>query len=79
MTEREFMACYIHYLDNYIGDQLNTRSMIMNAIVNANRGKKDQFIKLPFEERIKVTGKKIVNDKKEISNLFAIFGGEVKI
>ncbi|EDN9533437.1 hypothetical protein [Listeria monocytogenes] len=51
----------------------------MNAIVNANRGKKDQFIKLPFEERIKVSGKAIVSDKKDISNLFAIYGGEVEM
>ncbi|EPS4400014.1 hypothetical protein ACVET5_001370 [Listeria monocytogenes] len=79
MTEREFMACYIHYLGTYIGEQLNIRGIVMNAIVNANRGKKDQFIKLPFEERIKVSGKAIVSDKKDISNLFAIYGGEVEM
>ncbi|WP_271002176.1 hypothetical protein [Listeria seeligeri] len=51
----------------------------MNAIINANRGKKDQFIKLPFEERIKMPNKAIVSDKKDISKLFAIYGGEVKM
>ncbi len=79
MTEREFMACYIRYLESYVGEQLNARGVIMNAIINANRGKKDQFIKLPFEERIKMPNKAIVSDKKDISKLFAIYGGEVKM
>lgn len=71
MTEREFWACYIHYLNKGVTQRVQERDTALNALINS---KNKTFVPLAFEERIKRPNKSIVQTEAQREELFREFG-----